>query len=266
MYKVDYHHHSKFSFDGKDFMEDICKSAIEKNLSEICFTEHFDVDPKDVSYGFLDYEKYHETIEMCRQKYGDKLKIKRGLEIGEPHLSLYVKDLERELSKMNLDFIIGSVHNLNSVKLRLTMPGKDVEQIYKDYFTEILSMVKVADIDVIGHLDLMKRYAFKEYGNYNFKDFEEVIIEILQIAIKRNIGIELNTSGFRNSVKEIYPKIEVIKLYKKLGGEIVTIGSDSHSCVDTFSGCEEGYNILKKIGFKYIYTFENRKPIKHELN
>lgn len=265
MYKVDYHHHSRFSFDGKDCIEDICKVAVEKNLSEICFTEHFDVDPKDVSFGFLDYKKYHDTVEQCKIKYGNKLKIRCGLEIGEPHLKAYVNDLKQELAKMKLDFIIGSVHNLNSVKLRLTMPGKNVKEFYQDYFQEIMEMVKTADIDVIGHLDLMKRYAFNEYSNYDFIDFEEIIRVILQTAIERNIGIEINTSGLRNSVKEIYPKKEIVKLYRELGGEIVTIGSDSHSCKDTFSGCEVGYEMLTELGYKYIYTFEERKSIRHNL-
>ncbi|HJG04440.1 MAG TPA: PHP domain-containing protein, partial [Megamonas funiformis] len=142
MYKVDYHHHSKFSFDGKDFLEDICKKAIEIDLDEICFTEHFDVDPKDVSYGVLDYKAYHECIELCKQKYGNKLNIKRGLEIGEPHLKPYLETLKSEIEKMDLDFIIGSVHNINSIKLRLTMPSKTKSKIYEDYFNEILAMVK----------------------------------------------------------------------------------------------------------------------------
>lgn len=265
MYIADYHHHSKFSFDGKDDLMDICKNAVANNIQEICFTEHFDVDPKDVSFGVLDYKKYHETIDLCREIYRDKLIIKRGLEIGEPHLKPYVKDLENELSNMDLDFIIGSVHNINSVKLRLTMPNKSVEKIYQDYFAEILEMVKTADIDVIGHLDLMKRYAFDSYGNYDFMYFKDILVEILKTAIKRNIGIEINTSGLRNSVQEAYPKAEVLELYRDLGGEIITVGSDSHSCKDTFSYCEFAYDLLKKCRFKYIYTFTKRKAIKHEL-
>lgn len=265
MYKVDYHHHSKFSFDGKDFLEDICKKAIEIDLNEICFTEHFDVDPKDVSYGVLDYKAYHECIELCKQKYGDKLNIKRGLEIGEPHLKPYLETLKSEIKKMDLDFIIGSVHNINSVKLRLTMPSKTKSKIYEDYFNEILAMVKIADIDVIGHLDLMKRYAFADYGNYEFEDYKDIIEEILTIAIKRNIGLEINTSGLRNKVNEVYPKIEILKLYKNLGGKIITIGSDSHSTDDCFNYCKQGYDLLKACGFEKIYTFTKRCPIEHNI-
>ncbi len=265
MYKTDFHVHSKFSFDGKDYLEDICQEAIYKNLAEICFTEHFDVDPKDVSYGVLNYKKYYDTIEKCKVKYEGKIKIRCGLEIGEPHLSAYISDLKTELKSMNLDFIIGSVHNLNSVKLRLTMPNKEKNQIYEDYFKEILQMVKTADIDIIGHLDLMKRYAFSEYGNYDFYYFKDLLQQILQVAVERKIGIEINTSGYRNAVKEAFPKLEILQLYKKLGGEIITIGSDSHSCRDVFSYCEKAYDLLRKAGFLYFYTFNQRKAIKHSL-
>ena len=253
------------SIDGKDFLEDICKKAIEIDLDEICFTEHFGVDPKDVSDGVLDYKAYHECIELCKQKYGNKLNIKRGLEIGEPHLKPYLETLKSEIEKMDLDFIIGSVHNINSIKLRLTMPSKTKSKIYEDYFNEILAMVKIADIDVIGHLDLMKRYAFADYGNYEFEDYKDIIEEILTIAIKRNIGLEINTSGLRNKVNEVYPKIEILNLYKMLGGTIITIGSDSHSTDDCFSYCKQSYDLLKAYGFEKIYTFTKRCPIEHKI-
>lgn len=166
---------------------------------------------------------------------------------------------------MDLDFIIGSVHNINSIKLRLTMPSKTKSKIYEDYFNEILAMVKIADIDVIGHLDLMKRYAFADYGNYEFEDYKDIIEEILTIAIKRNIGLEINTSGLRNKVNEVYPKIEILNLYKMLGGTIITIGSDSHSTDDCFSYCKQSYDLLKAYGFEKIYTFTKRCPIEHKI-
>ena len=122
---VDYHVHSNNSFDGKNSIEEMCKKAIEINLSEICFTEHFSVDPRDVSYHVLNYEKYFSEIEKAKEKFSDKIKIKCGLEIGEPHLKQYKKDLEKEMKRMNLDFIIGSIHNIDGVKLRLYMQNKN---------------------------------------------------------------------------------------------------------------------------------------------
>lgn len=260
---VDYHIHSNNSFDGKSTVEEMCEKAIEIKNSEICFTEHFSVDPRDVSYGKLDYIKYETEILNAKKKYKENLKIKIGLEIGEPHLEQYKKSLENELSKMNLDFIIGSVHNIDGVKLRLFMKNKEKYDVYNEYFLEIYKMVKNSDIDVIGHLDLIKRYAYEEYGNYNFEDHKKIIEDILKLAISKNIGIEINGSGYINSVGEPYPKREILELYKKLGGNIITIGSDSHS-VETLSlNNKKMLEMLKEIGFEKICTFENRKSIEN---
>src|SRR3712207_7413360 len=63
-----------------------------------------------------------------------------------------------------------------------------------------------------------------------FRSFKDILQVILNKLISRGIGIEINTSGLRNSLKDIHPKIEILKLYKSLGGEIITIGrSEEHT-------------------------------------
>lgn len=257
---VDYHVHSDNSFDGKASIISICKKAIEVGLSEICFTEHFSVDPTDVSYNVLDYKKYHREIQECKDVFKEKLIIREGLEIGEPHISNLKYDLTNQLKEMNLDFIIGSVHNISTVKLRSYMKGKNKKEIYGDYFNEIYELVKNSDIDVVGHLDLMKRYAYSDFGNYDFNDYKDIIKSILKEIIKRNIGIEVNTSGLRNSVHESYPSMEIIKLYKELGGELITIGSDAHNTEGVGSGYFLTIEMLKYYEFGNIFKYENRKP------
>ncbi|WP_369713654.1 histidinol-phosphatase HisJ family protein [Leptotrichia sp. HSP-342] len=262
---IDYHVHSTNSFDGKSSVEDMCKRAIEIGDYAICFTEHFSVDPRDVSYGVLDYEKYENEVRKAQEKFGKQLDIKMGLEIGEPHLKEYVSDLILQTSKMQLDFIIGSVHNIDGVKLRLYMQGKNKYELYYEYFQEIYKMVSVSDIDVIGHLDLMKRYAYESFGNYEFEDYREIIEKILKTAILRGIGLEINGSGYLNSVSEPFPKPEVLQLYRELGGEIITIGSDSHACETLSKNNKKMSNLLKEIGFKKVYTFDKRKKIEIKI-
>ena len=107
----------------------------------------------------------------------------------------------------------------------------------------------------------MKRYAYDDFGNYNFSDYKDILSIILKKVIERNIGIEINTSGFRNSVKESYPSIEVLRLYKELGGEIITIGSDSHNTEDVSKGYLLAIDMLKNLKFENIFKFEKRNPI-----
>jgi histidinol-phosphatase (PHP family) len=263
--RIDYHVHSNNSFDAKFGIIQMCKSAELKGISEICFTEHFNVDSRDVSYNFLNYNKYSEEILEAREIFSGKLDVKKGLEIGEPHILR--KKLSDELSMMDLDFIIGSVHNINGLKLRLYMQNKNKKSVYKDYFDEVLRMVENSDIDIVGHLDLMKRYAYDIYGDYKFDDYREIIEEILKKIIQKDIGIEVNTSGLRNKVGKLYPSIDVLKLYKNIGGKIITIGSDSHDLDNIGNNFLTVVKMLKKIGFEYIYRYKNRKklPVRIEI-
>lgn len=255
---VDYHIHSCNSFDGKASVEDICRSAAKLGVYEICFTEHFSVDPRDVSFDVLNYDGYSRDIDRSRELFENRLNIRKGLEIGEPHL--FRDSLKEKLEGMDLDFIIGSVHNINSLKLRRYIEGGQKDRIYRDYFEEIYKMVCNSDIDVIGHLDLMKRYAYHDFGNYCFSDYKELMAGILKKAVDRGIGIEINTSGFRNEVKEPYPSFDAVRLYGEFGGEIITVGSDSHDCDNIANNYFTVLDMLKMLNFRYIFKFQNRKP------
>ncbi len=62
MYVTEYHHHTNHSFDSKADMEAVCKEAITKGIDEICFTEHYSVNPNLPTYGHIDYDRYFNQI------------------------------------------------------------------------------------------------------------------------------------------------------------------------------------------------------------
>lgn len=260
MERYDQHVHSAYSFDSKEHLEDECEAAMQKGLQGITFTEHFSVDPLDVSYGVLRYDAYRRAVTDCQKKYSGELHIGCGLEIGEPHLKKCEADLKQAVQSMQLDFIIGSIHNIDSVKLRNFQKGKTKDEIYAQYFEEILTMARTADIDVIGHLDLAKRYTFEVVGNYDFPEYRDRIAEILSVVIERGLGIELNTSGWRNAVDVCYPSPEVIRLYYEMGGRYITIGSDAHRAEDVASNWERAKQILQEAGFTQYFYYKDRQP------
>ncbi|WP_075981261.1 histidinol-phosphatase HisJ family protein [Bacillus massilinigeriensis] len=259
MYLMDYHHHTNYSHDSNAIMEDVCKNAIERGIKEICFTEHFSLNPLVNTYDYLDFGQYLKNIKECQIQFGHQLIIKAGVEICEPHQ--LVEEYRNLLDPLKLDFILGSVHNIENNKLRIFMENKEKEEVYRGYFTELYEMVSLAEIDVIAHLDLMKRYALSSYGNYEFIDYKDLLQAILKKAIDRHIGIEINTSGLRGELNETLPTFSILKLYKELGGEILTIGSDSHEAENVGAGLIEAYQMAKEAGFKYIFHFEKRQPI-----
>ena len=260
MERYDQHVHTRFSFDGKMDVDEACEEAVRQGLDGLTFTEHFSMDELDPSYHFLRYDAYRAAVEHARETYDGRLAIGFGLEISEPHIEKCRAALAEARQTMTLDFVIGSVHNIGSVKLRRFMESKTKDEAYAAYFREVLQMVQSTDIDVIGHLDLAKRYFFPRFGDYAFAEYRGIITEILQTAIARGIGIEINTSGYRNAVGVPYPSPDVLTLYRDLGGRRITIGSDAHSADVLAKDFDRACDMLRAAGFWTYNRYIAREP------
>ena len=83
---------------------------------------------------------------------------------------------------------------------------------------------------------------------------------ILEALIEKGKGLELNTGGLRSGLRDVNPCADVLKRYRELGGEILTVGSDSHSDSHISFEFEKACELLKECGFRYYTVFEKRSP------
>lgn len=259
----DFHMHSSFSADCAIDMEDMVKGAIAKGLKEICFTEHIDYDYPDENFVFdFDKRKYTERIFQLQDKYEGQIRIKKGVEIGvQPHI---LKQYDELMEKESFDFVICSMHTVDRKGLHFgeIFEGRTVEHASQLYYDELLYCVRNFDnYSILGHIDLIKRYAPALVAN----DFHDVLRDIFKTIIPAGKGIELNTSGVRYGLPNGLPSDDVLELYKQCGGEIITLGSDAHKPEDIAFQFKESRELLKSLGFKYVATFEALKPIFHSI-
>ena len=273
----DYHTHTVFSSDSMYPMEDCIKDAISTGIEEICFTDHVDYGIKDdwddlrnnkatKKYFNVDYDKYFSDLETLREKYKNQITIKNGLEFGIQKYN--IEKYNKLFEKYPLDFIILSVHQIDDKEFwnHSYQDGKTEKEYYEDYFNEIYYLVQnYSNYCVLGHLDMMKRYDEKD-GYNPFVENKEIITKILKRVIADGKGIELNTSSIKYKLDDLMPSRDILKLYLELGGEVLTIGSDSHCKRDLKnSHIEELKQELRDIGFTKFCTFEKMKPTFHEL-
>lgn len=259
----DYHIHSDFSDDCDTPMEDTINQAQRLGLKEICFTEHIDYDYPDPSIEFtLDYAGYDKKIAEMQGQYQGKISVKKGVEVGiQPHLLQRYDEL---LKKETFDFVICSMHTTAGKDLHSGgfFRGQSVEKAYQQYYEELLACVhQYKNFDILGHIDLVKRYAQDSSG----RDFHEIIREIFREIIPDGKGIELNTSGVRYGMKSGMPSADILRLYRELGGEVITVGSDAHKAKDVGYQIKESYTLLQSLGFRYVATFDERNPEFHRL-
>lgn len=214
----------------------------------------------------LNTESYIYTLNFLKEKYQQKIKILCGVEIGlMPYLKSRIIDF---INKYNFDFIIGSSHLVNGRDPFYSSFYQDREEklAYFEYFESILENVKVFDqYDVYGHLDYVFRYGPNKNKYFNINDYRNVLEEILKTIINRGKGIELNTSGMLKGLGCFHPNIDILKMYKSLGGEIITIGSDAHIPENIGYKFKDASEVLKRVGFEYYNIFEDRKAVFYKL-
>lgn len=257
----DFHVHSDFSLDSKTPMESIVKTSIEKNLRAICFTDHVDFEATkekiDLMFRPLDYFR---DINRVKYTYKDKIEVLAGVEIGmQPHLA---DRYSKFISDHGFDFVIMSIHAIDSKDIFLEFDKMELSQgeIINRYYDSVLDCIdSFDDYDVLGHLDYIDRYLFTDGTPIKYDFYMDKIEVILKKLIDKGKGIEVNTGGLRYNLDSFHPKPQILRLYKDLGGEIITIGSDSHTIHHIGYEYKQTEKALRDLGFKYIYIFRGRK-------
>ncbi len=261
--KCDYHIHSYYSEDSNIPMERQVLQACELGLDEICFTDHVDY---GVRYDDIDYPLYFAEIDGLRQKYADRITIRAGLECGVQSQTTGQYESLCEKYRDDLDFILLSVHQVGNLCFwnQEYQSGKTQDEYNRGYYEELLRVVRsYRDYSVLAHMDLMRRYDMA--GEYPFRKAQDIIAEILSAVIDSGKGIEMNTASWRYGLKDTQPCREILTLYHDMGGEIITLGSDSHSPEYIYDHVSQARDILRDIGFRRFCTFEKMKPMYHEL-
>ena len=274
---ADYHVHTEFSDDSTYPMEAVVKDAIGLGLDEICVTDHVDYGIKadwdsgqEILYRHgepmanVDYPRYAEEIERMRELYGDQLTVRMGMEFGvQVHT---IPRFEALFRRYPFDFIILSIHQVEDKEFWTQdfQKGRTQREYNERYYEEMLRVVRVyKNYSVLGHMDMIKRY--DKAGIYPFEEVRPMVAEILKTVISDGKGVELNTSSHRYGLTDSMPSAALLRLYKDLGGSIVTIGSDSHAPAHLGTCLEEAKTQLRELGFRRFCTYEGMEPSFHLL-
>lgn len=254
----DYHMHSRVSFDARDTGLAMALAAKERGLKEICFTDHIDYTPDmDMVFDTAVYNAEYDDLEV------PGLLIRRGMEFGLTPDN--AEQLKIDLGRRHFDFVLGSVHLVDGVDIYMEpyWADKDYDTAIRLYLQTTLEAVRAhEDYDVLGHLTYISKCgANPRKALLRYADHKSIFDEILLELVKREKGMELNTSGIDRCGGSL-PTLDYFQRFHELGGKIVTVGSDSHDVARAGQYTHEMTAELKKI-FGYVCTFEDRRPIFH---
>ena len=260
---VDLHTHTDNSFDGNHSVMFLCEVAYDRGLRAIAFTDHLEMDAfyRD-QFDRTALQAYFE-VAKAKAVFEGKLTVCNGAELGQ---AIYDRPTsETLLQKMQYDFVLGSIHNLPQMQdfyyMDFDDPAVDYPALLQQYFETELAMAAWGQFDSLAHLTYPLRYIV---GNYHkpveMRAYADVIDAILETLIKKDKALELNTAGLRQPIGVTSPDESILRRYRELGGQLLTVGSDAHFAADLGAGLEEGYELALRCGFECIALYQNRTP------
>jgi histidinol-phosphatase (PHP family) len=276
---MDYHIHPAYSADAEGTLDEFCRAALDKGLREICFTTHLDSDPmRDDSYVMVRgervsvhdpswFEDYENRIRTLGDEYVHKgLNVRLGVEVD-----MYpgvIEDLPDAFHEIEFDLVIGSVHLIDHKAISLKEEAFEIfkkyglEQVGNIYYNLIKKMLKTGIFDILGHLDIYRRYGEEYFGPQIHSLWKPHMDELCRIMKAEGVGYEINTSSLRRGFLEPMPEGVIVRAMNERGINTVIVGSDAHQPSEVGGGITAALDLLRNNGINEVAVFSKRKSKK----
>ena len=256
---VDYHVHTALCGHAVGEMEDYIRAAAQNNLAELGFNDHapvFHVRDPELTMAAHQLPEYVDQVRILQKKH-HRPKIKLGIETD--FVPGHEDELRQLLGRYDFDYVYGSVHVIGEWRFddsRLypnQFDQRDVDEAYEQYFGLIRQSIRSGLFDVLGHMDLIKKFNYWPTAN-----IDHLLKKTVRAIAEADICVEVNTSGLRRPCAEIYPGEKILGLCHR-HGVAVTLGSDAHSPEEVGLDFDKAAETLKRVGYTKVATFERRE-------
>jgi histidinol-phosphatase (PHP family) len=269
----DMHTHSDISPDAYVPLEEMCEAALSHGIKAIAVTDHLDA-YSQFPFGMMWSHKdlYHYDAEAARAavaaaqyRFNGKIDVLYGVELGQPHHNPGA--CVRFIETHDFDVVIGSLHCRNDGEdyFSIDYKGLDLDFTLNRYLDSTLVMIRWGRFDILAHMDYILCYVALAGLTLDLQDYSEKVCEILKQIIKKDIALEINTSGARYPTG-VRPEVWVLKAFRELGGKLLTIGTDSHMPSHFAIGVEDAFSMAKQAGFTEAVYYKKRTPYFYALN
>jgi histidinol-phosphatase (PHP family) len=258
--QADFHIHTVLCKHAAGTTADYLESARQKNISVVGFTDHAPApDGYDAKHRMAveDFPKYEEMILELRKSshpkvlYGIEADYYQGCE----------KFLRPWLARQNFDMVIGSIHfirdwGFDNPNERNVWDSIEVTNTWREYFKLMRKMAESRLYDVVAHLDLPKKFGHIPPA----RDLFEMLCPALDSIAEAGMVIELNTSGLRRPVKEIYPSLSILKLARERNIPIC-FGSDAHRPEEVGYAFDSALDLARAAGYSHCVHFQEGRKL-----
>ncbi|MDE6727296.1 MAG: hypothetical protein K2J80_05080, partial [Oscillospiraceae bacterium] len=141
-----------------------------------------------------------------------------------------------------------------------------------EYWEDMLNLVEWGKFCSLAHITFLMRFVNvdtptglvtdkKDRAGAAYDVHKSIIDKILETIVKKDIALEVNSSGYRRGLGGPMASAPFIKRYKELGGKLITVGSDAHQPSDIAADMDKCYALLRDLGFNEICVFKKKEPV-----
>ena len=256
---ADYHTHTPLCHHAVGEPEAFVDAALEAGLTEYGISDHAPQVPEPFDDWRMDLAQlpdYFAWIARARAHAGGRIPIRAGMECDwldgcEP----WIAELA---SRYEWDYLIGSVHYLedwdfDNPKWLGRWAESDVDAVWTRYWQCYARMAESGVFDILGHPDLVKKFAHIPAGELT--RFYEPAVDAIASA---GCAIELNTAGWHKPCAEAYPASGFLELACSAGVPLV-ISSDAHAPEEVARDFNKAIQLARAAGYRETQLFEKRK-------
>jgi histidinol-phosphatase (PHP family) len=267
---VDYHVHTARCGHASGAMERYVEHAIQAGVRELGFSDHLFLywqppDRRDPELAMAEWEHdfYIEDVERCRRRYAQDITIHLATEAD--FVPGHEQQLERILRGYDWDYVIGSVHfmgnwGFDDSRQVAGFSTRDIDAVYAEYFELVGASAETGLFDTIGHIDLIKKF-----GHRATRDLGEAYTRLAARLARAGVCVEVNTSGLRKPVGEIYPHPVLLRACHAAGVP-VTFGSDAHAPGEVAADLTAAGALMRETGYTHFVRYARRRRHTESLN
>jgi histidinol-phosphatase (PHP family) len=267
MNMIDYHVHTYLCRHALGEPRDYVDVALKKGLKEIGIADHFPLElmgitPKaKVSMDADELELYFRMVREASRTGG--ITVKTGIELD--YAPGKMEKLATVLKDYPFDYIIGSVHFMGDWDFTHPYSAgefekRPIEEVYEQYFTLVCGACRSGLIDIIGHIDVVKKFNYRPSEKF-LQPWYEKLAKLLR---ETGVCLELNTSGLDMPAGEFYPAPALLSRCIDEGVNIV-LGSDAHTPEDVGRHFPLAMDMLREMGVRETVVFSRRKGVLQPL-
>lgn len=265
----DTHTHTWLSGHGEGTVEQVVQAAVSHGLKLLALTEHLplppDIDPTGTFAMTADQVDLYLAEVAAARRAHPEIELLCGIEIdwrdgAEDFIRQSLAGHDHSLKHYglnNYDMMIASVHMLSDAQgnfwefdhpdLIEGWHQRGEDNVWQEYLRLWCDAARSQlPFTVMGHPDLPKKLGFKPRF-----DTREYYAAMAEAAAAKDRLVEVNTSGLRKPVGELYPALPLLKAFCDAGLGC-TVSSDAHTPADVGRDLDAAYAAMYAAGYRAV--------------